>query len=364
MRFDLIVVGAGLCGATVAERAARQLGMSVLVVERRRHIAGNAYDEYDEHGLFIHRYGPHIFHTNSERVFHYLSQFTSWRIYQHRVRAMVDGQLVPVPVNLDTIAALYHVSVDEPRLPSLIQQDIVAVPRVENSRDVVVSRMGTRVYEKIFKNYTKKQWGLNPEALAPSVCGRIAIRMNRDDRYFTDRYQGIPSHGYTKMVERMLSHPNIHILLGTDFRELRGSIDYDTLVWTGPIDEYYDFRFGKLPYRSLSFQLAYHDTEFVQPVATINWPNEYDFTRVTEMKHLTGQSHSKTVLMYEFPQSDGDPYYPVPSDESQRLYLQYQTLARKEERVHFLGRLGTYQYYNMDQVVAQALHFVDTVLAR
>lgn len=359
LKFDCIVVGAGFSGSVVAERLASRFGQTVLVVERRNHIAGNAYDEYDDHGILVHRYGPHIFHTNSEKVFRYLSGFTEWICYEHRVLSYVDGQLVPIPINLDTINQLYGKALDEEGVRQFYADRRVATDRIRNSRDVIVSQVGVDLYNKFFKGYTQKQWGVTPEYLDPSVCGRIPMRTNRDPRYFTDRFQVIPKHGYTKMFQRMLSHPKIKLLLQTDFREVVDIVSFDHLFFTGPIDEYFEFKHGQLPYRSLQFEFRFEPVEYKQPVATINFPNDYDFTRITEIKRITRQKHSGTTLIYEYPTADGDPYYPMPTVESRSIYKLYQEEASSLKKVSFLGRLGSYKYYNMDQVVAQALEIVD-----
>ena len=359
--FDYLVVGAGFAGSVLAERLASQAGKRVLIVDKRNHIGGNAYDCYDDAGLLIHKYGPHIFHTNSTDVFTYLSQFTGWRPYQHRVRARVDGQLVPIPINLDTINTLYGTHFTSMELAHFFAS--VAEPRAEirTSEDVVVSKVGRELYEKLFRHYTRKQWGVDPAELDASVTARVPTRTNRDDRYFTDRHQAMPLHGFTRMFERMLAHPNISVLLSCDWRNIRNIIPYGELVYTGPIDEFFDFRFGKLPYRSLEFRWETHDQEWMQPVAVVNYTVDEAYTRVTEMKHLTGQVHSKTSLVYEYPQATGDPYYPVPQPANAALYGQYQALADTTLGTHFVGRLATYRYYNMDQVVAQALAVFDRI---
>ena len=353
--FDYLIVGAGFAGSVLAERLASQAGKTILLVDRRPHIGGNAYDHYDESGLLIHKYGPHIFHTNSAEVVEYLSQFTEWRSYQHRVLASVDGQMVPIPINLDTINQLYGLNLSSFQVEEFFAS--VAEPResIRTSEDVVVSKVGRELYEKFFRNYTRKQWGLDPSELDASVTARVPTRTNRDDRYFTDRYQVMPVHGFTRMFEKMLAHPNIKILLQTDYREIKDIIPYQEMIYTGPIDEYFDYRYGKLPYRSLEFHFETLNTGLHQPVAVVNYPNEYAYTRVTEFKHLTGQEHPKSVLVYEFPRAEGDPYYPVPRPENGELYKRYKALADRTRRVHFVGRLATYKYYNMDQVVAQAL---------
>ena len=353
--FDYLIVGAGYAGSVLAERLASQADKRVLLVDRRNHIAGNAYDCYDDDGILIHKYGPHIFHTNSSEVFHYLSQFTRWRPYQHRVLANVDGQLVPIPINLDTVNQLYGLNLTSNEVESYLAS--VAEPReaVRTSEDVVVSRVGRDLYEKFFQNYSRKQWGLDPSELDASVTARVPVRTNRDARYFSDRYQSMPLHGYTRLFQEMLSHPNIKIMLNTDYREIDGVIPYREMIYTGPVDEFFDFRYGKLPYRSLHFEFETVEVPVFQPVAVINYPNDYDYTRVTEVKYLTGQTHPKTSLVYEYPQAEGDPYYPVPRPENAEIYAQYKALADATDGVYFAGRLATYKYYNMDQVVAQAL---------
>ena len=353
--FDYLVVGAGFAGSVMAERLAAGSGKRVLIIDKRPHIGGNAYDEYDEHGILVHKYGPHIFHTNARDVFEYLSRFTEWRPYHHRVRACVDGQLVPIPINLDTINQLYGTSYDSFQVEGFYAS--IAEPRkpVKTSEDVVVSKVGRQLYEKFFRNYTRKQWGLDPSELDATVIARIPVRTNRDDRYFTDTYQAMPRHGFSRMFARMLAHPNIKIMLNTDYREIVGVIPYREVIFTGPIDEFFDFRFGRLPYRSLEFKFETVSAAQLQPVAVVNYPNDNTYTRVTEIKHITGQEHPMTTLITEYPKAEGDPYYPVPRAENAAMYQQYQQLAEATEGVHFVGRLATYRYYNMDQVVAQAL---------
>jgi UDP-galactopyranose mutase len=339
----------------LAERLARKADKKVVIVDRRQHIGGNAYDSYDDDGLLIHKYGPHIFHTNSAEVFEYLSQFTAWRPYQHRVLASVDGQLVPMPINLDTINQLYGVHLTTFEVEQFFAS--VAEPKdsIATSEDVVVSKVGRELYEKFFRNYTRKQWGMDPSELDASVTSRVPVRSNRDGRYFTDRYQAMPLHGYTRMFERILDHPNIKIMLNTDYREIRNMVPHRSMVYTGPIDEYFEYRYGRLPYRSIEFRFETIDVPTYQPAAVVNYPNEYAYTRVTEFKYLTGQTHAKTSLVYEYPRADGDPYYPIPRAENSELYKKYRALADATPDVHFVGRLATYKYYNMDQVVAQAL---------
>jgi UDP-galactopyranose mutase len=362
--FDYLVVGAGFAGAVVAERMARGFQKKVLVVDRRNHIGGNAYDHHNEDGILVHRYGPHIFHTNSEQVFQYLSQFTSWRCYEHRVLAYVDGKLVPVPINLDTVNLVYNLNLQtEEEVAEFFAARAEERQFCRTSEDVVVSKVGRDLYEKLFRNYTRKQWGKDPSELDASVTARIPVRTNRDDRYFNDRYQAMPRNGYTRLFENMLDHPNIRFELGCDFRDVIDQVKFREIVYTGPVDEFFNFRYGELPYRSLRFEHETLDMQFLQPVAVVNYPNDHAYTRVTEFKHLTGQPHRKTSVVYEYPAADGDPYYPVPNPANAALYKRYAELAASTEGVHFVGRLATYKYYNMDQVVAQALTLVKHLTA-
>jgi UDP-galactopyranose mutase len=353
--FDYLVVGAGFAGSVLAERLARGAGKQVLVIDKRRHIGGNAYDRHDEHGLLVHVYGPHIFHTNSREVFLYLSRFTKWRAYEHRVLASVDGQLVPVPINLDTLNRLHNVELSSAQAEQFLAGLVERREHLRTSEDVVLSRVGRELYAKFFRGYTRKQWGLDPSELDASVAGRVPVRTNRDGRYFTDHYQGLPLHGYTRMFENLLDHPNIRVMLNADYRDVIGHVAFREMIYTGPVDAYFDHRFGPLPYRSLEFVHETHEREWFQPVGTVNYPNEHLFTRITEFKHLTGQQHAKTSVVYEYPRAEGDPYYPVPQPANHALYQRYQQLAEQTPGVHFCGRLATYRYYNMDQVVAQAL---------
>lgn len=355
MHYDFVIVGAGYAGSVLAERLTNQSGKTVLVIDKRSHIGGNAYDYYNEDGILIHLYGPHIFHTNSPEVFAYLSQFTEWRPYEHRVLAQVDGQLLPIPINLDTVNKLYGKNFTEEELAEYFKTVGEPVETIRTSEDVVISQVGRDLYEKFFRGYTRKQWGMDPSELDKSVTARIPTRTNRDDRYFGDQFQYMPLHGFTKMFENMYKNPNIHQMLNTDFRDVKDSLSYDQLIYTGPVDEFFDHCYGKLPYRSLQFEHKTLDKEWHQPVAVVNYPQDNAYTRVTEYKHLTGQEHPKTSITFEYPQSEGDPYYPIPKPENAELYKQYKKLADETPNVHFVGRLGTYRYYNMDQVVAQAL---------
>ncbi len=353
--YDYLIVGAGLAGAVLAERLATQQGKKVLIVDKRNHIGGNTYDYYNEDGILVHKYGPHIFHTNSADVFNYLSRFTAWRPYEHKVLASVDGILVPIPINLNTINSLYGTNLNSSQVDEFLKSKAEPRDRIITSEDVVVSKIGRELYEKFFKGYTIKQWGLDPSDLDASVAARIPTRNNRDDRYFTDTFQAMPLHGYTKLFENMLSHPNISIMLNTDYKDLEDVIPYRDMIYTGPVDYYFDYCYGKLPYRSLEFRFETIEAPVHQATGTVNYPNEHLYTRTTEFKYLTGQKHAKTTIVYEYPKENGDPYYPVPRKENAALYKKYQLLAEGLQNVYFTGRLGTYKYYNMDQVVAQSL---------
>ena len=353
--FDYLIVGAGFAGSVLAERLATDANKKILIVDKRSHVGGNAYDHYDDHGILVHKYGPHIFHTNSRDIFDYLGRFTEWRPYQHRVLASVDGQLVPIPINLDTINKLYGMKLTAAEVEQFLESIAEKRHPILTSEDVVVNKVGRELYEKFFRGYTRKMWGMDPSELHSSVTARIPTRTNRDDRYFTDTYQAMPLHGYTRMFERMLAHPNIKIMLNTDYQEIAGVVPYRSMIYTGPVDAFFDCRFGKLPYRSLEFEHRTLTQAQFQPVGTMNFPNDHAYTRVTEFKHLTGQTHAHTSVVYEYPCAEGDPYYPVPKAENDELYAKYKQLADETPDVHFVGRLATYKYYNMDQVVAQAL---------
>ncbi len=367
-QYDTLVVGAGYAGSIMAERLASQLGQRVLVVDRRDHVAGNAYDYVDEHGVLVHRYGPHIFHTNADVVVDYLSRFTEWRPYEHRVLARVGEQLLPMPINRTTINELYGLDLrTEEDVEAFYAERREPVELMRTSEDAVVAKVGRELYELFFRGYTRKQWERDPSELHASVCARIPVRTNTDDRYFTDRFQKMPRDGYTAMFERILD--GIDVRLGTSYEDVRDEVAYDHLVWTGPVDEFFGHRFGKLPYRSLEFELRNAPTPdggCLQPVASINEPRfETPYTRTTEFRHMTGQAdHPSSTVAVEFPRSEGDPYYPVPTDEARALYKRYEQLANAREDVTFVGRLARYQYLNMDQVVGQALATYERLAAR
>ena len=355
-KIDVLVVGAGFAGSVVARELA-DAGRKVLIIDKRPHIAGNAYDSYNAHGVLIHNYGPHIFHTNSEKVVRWLSRFTEWRFYEHRVLAKVGEQLLPIPINRTTINKLYGLNLDEDGVANYLEQNREPRNPIKTSEDVVLNSVGNDLCNKFFRGYTQKQWGLDLSELSAGVAARIPTRTNEDDRYFTDTYQLMPLAGYTAMFKRMLDHPNITVELGIDFSKTREDYQAKTVVYTGPIDEYYNFSFGKLAYRSLRFEHKHIvEVEKYQSVGTVNFPNDYAYTRTTEFKHLSGQKIKGTSLVSEYPQSEGDPYYPIPRPENEALFKKYQNLAEAEKGVFFVGRLAQYRYYNMDQVVATAIN--------
>jgi UDP-galactopyranose mutase len=355
--FDILIIGAGFAGSVLAERFASANGQRVMLVDRRPHVGGNAYDRLDAAGILIHQYGPHIFHTNSDEIFQYLSMFTKWRPYEHRVLASIKGKLLPIPINRTTLNLLYGVSLEtEEEAAAFLASRAEKRETIKTSEDVVVSSVGWDLYEKFFRGYTRKQWGMDPSELDKSVAARVPARTNTDNRYFTDKIQAMPLHGFTRMFENMLDHPNIAIELGVDFEDLRDETIADRIIFTGPIDEYFDYCYGRLPYRSLQFEHKTLDQEWLQPVAVVNYPETTTpYTRITEYKHLTGQRAAKTSITYEYPAATGDPYYPVPKPENQALFKRYEQLAQNVRNVTFAGRLATYRYYNMDQIVGQAL---------
>jgi UDP-galactopyranose mutase len=356
--FDYMIVGAGFAGSVLAERLTSQLGKRVLLIDKRPHIAGNAYDEKDAAGVLMHKYGPHIFHTNSDEVSGHLSQFTKWRPYEHRVLASIrGGLLVPMPINRTTLNLMYGLNLQtDEDAEAYLQSRAEPVEKIRTSEDVVISKVGRELYETFFRGYTRKQWAMDPSELDKSVTARVPTRTNDDDRYFTDKFQAMPAEGYTRMFENMLDQKGLSIELGVEFEDARAEAVYDRLIFTGPVDEYFDHRYGKLPYRSLAFKHETLDQEWFQSVGTVNHPDEATpYTRISEYKHLTGQVSDRTTITYEYPRADGDPYYPVPRPENQALYKRYEALALETPNVHFVGRLATYRYYNMDQVVGQAL---------
>lgn len=371
--FNTIIIGAGYAGLILAERLASQQNEKVLVIEQRQHIGGNAYDRFDEHGVLVHEYGPHIFHTRSKDVWDYLSQFTEWHYYEHRVLAKIDGKEVPIPFNLNTIDQLFPKEMAarmQDKLVSLLGYNVkVPILKLREQDDADLKFLADYVYDKVFLQYTLKQWGIGPEELDPTVTGRVPVYISRDDRYFQDKYQGLPKFGYTEMFKRMMDHPNIHVMLNTKYQDvmtiaaegnmLFGQPFTGKIIYTGMIDELFNFEFGELPYRSLRFEYDTFDVAYKQTVGQLNSPNSYDFTRTTEYKHLTGQTHAKTTLAREYPESyvrgENTPYYPIIADENQQKYKQYKQLADNLPNVYLVGRLAEYKYYDMDAVVATAL---------
>ena len=358
----VLIVGAGFAGC-VSARILADSGSTCVIIERRDHVGGNAFDYKDEHGILVHRYGPHIFHTNSKKVFSFLSRFTDWHFYEHQVLASVENKLYPIPINQNTINSLYGLDLNEEEVQKYLESVKVSL-EVKTSEDVVLSSVGIDLCDKFFRGYTRKQWGLELRDLSPGVAARIPTRCNTDNRYFEDQYQFIPSPSYSKMFENMLDHKNIRLILGTKFdKKLFSDSGFDHLIFTGPIDEYYDFKFGRLPYRSLSFDFKYFaNCDSFQPVAQINYPNDFEFTRVTEFKKITGQRHSGTTLAYEFPQASGEPFYPIPTPDNAKQFSKYQGEAKDETCVTFIGRLAQYKYFNMDQVVGSAIAKVQALI--
>ncbi len=365
MKTDWLIVGAGFTGSVLAERIASQLGQTVILVEQRQHLGGNAYDYYDDHGVLVHQYGPHIFHTNAQYIWDYLAQFTEWRSYYHRVLAVINGKTVPVPFNLNSLEALLPPHYAAKLAQQLIEQygfDVkVPILKIrDTAKGEDLKWLVEYIYENVFLHYTVKQWGLKPDELSPSVTARVPIYISRDDRYFQDKFQGLPKFGYTKLFQRLLNHPKIKLLLNTRYQEVAEDIHYQRLIFTGPIDEFFNYLHGELPYRSLAFKYLHTEQDYCQTVATINYPNEYAYTRTTEFKHLTGQRVYGSTYIEEYPQvyrrGENIAYYPIPKDEYRAWYRKYELEAEKlQKSVLFAGRLADYQYYNMDQAVARAL---------
>lgn len=355
MQYEYLIVGAGLSGLTMAERIANVLNEEVLIVEKKSHIGGNCFDSFNEDGILIHNYGPHIFHTNHKDVWDYLSQFTKWNYYQHRVLTYIDGQYIPMPITSETINKLYNLNLSNFEVEKFLAEQAESIDNIKNSEDVVLSKAGRDIYEKFFKNYTKKQWDAYPDELDKSVISRIPVRYNRDIRYFTNKYQGMPKYGYTNMCIKMIDNPRIHVLLNTDYKDVVNEIKYEKLIYTGPVDYFFDYKFEKLKYRSIRFEYETLNTDSYQDAAVVNYPNDYDFTRITEFKKLTGQEAFNTTIMKEYPTWEGEPYYPYPVKECAEQYKLYKSECEKQNRVIFIGRLAEYKYYDMDAVVKRAL---------
>lgn len=355
MTFKYIIIGAGISGITLAQKLSTELNEHVLIIDKRNHIGGNCYDYYNNDGILIHKYGPHIFHTNHKEVWDYLSKFTEWNYYQHRVLTYIDGNYIPMPITTETINKLYNLNLSNGEVEQFLNGQAIDIKEIKNSEDVVLSKAGKEIYEKFFKNYTKKQWDVYPDQLDSSVISRIPVRYNRDTRYFADKYQGMPKYGYTKMFEKMIDNPKVHILLNTDYKDVISDLQYEKLIYTGSIDYFFDYKYGKLKYRSERFEFETINSESYQPVAVVNYPNDYDFTRITEYKKLTNQKCDKTTIAREYPTWDGEPYYPVPQKEYIELYKKYEQDAKCLSNVIFIGRLAEYKYYNMDAAIYKAL---------
>ncbi|MCR5185532.1 MAG: UDP-galactopyranose mutase [Clostridia bacterium] len=354
MKYKYVVVGAGLAGLTIAERIATQLHEKVLIIEKRNHIGGNVYDEYNDDGILVQKYGPHTFHTDDKEIFDFVCKYSKWHEYQHRVLSYVDGNFVPMPISLETINKLYNMNLSEDEMESFIESKRIIIDKIETSEDVVLSQGGTDIYEKFFKYFTIKQWGVSPAELDKSVISRIPFRKNRDTRYFTDKYQGNPYGGFTKMCEKMIDYPQISVMLNTDYKEVISDIEYEKMIYTGPIDYYFNYEYGKLKWRSIKFIFETHDCESYQPVASTRWPKDYDYTRITEFKKMTGQKHDKTTILKEIPCDGEEPFYTFPTEEWKNLAQKYRDKAGKEKNVIFLGRLAEYKYYDMDDVIRRA----------
>lgn len=351
----VLVVGAGFAGATCARRLADS-DVLIDIIDQREHVGGNAYDHRDDNGILIHKYGPHLFHANDKRIIEFLSRFTNWRFYEHRVLVKDKKKLIPFPINRLTLETIYDKPFSQEEAKEYLESVKIDIPNIYSSEDVVLSSVGYELCELFFRNYTKKQWGVDLSELSAGVAARIPTRTNDDDRYFTDAYQFMPLNGYTSLFSNMLDHPNITLLLGTDYFDMRDQEQYDHIVYTGKVDQYFNYKYGKLPYRSLRFE---HETlegvGHFQAVGTVNYPNEEEFTRITEFKHLTGQIDKSTSIVREYPCSEGDPFYPIPRQENWDMYRMYKKDVESTQNVTFVGRLAEYKYYNMDQVVASAL---------
>lgn len=378
---DFLIIGAGFAGLVAAERLATA-GWKCTVVDRRNHIAGNAYDATDAAGVLTHRYGPHYFRTNSEKVLKYVSRFTDWHHVNYTIQSFTDDRYWPFPINLNTFEQLIGRPSSEAEFTTWLANNRHDIPNPQNSEEVILSQVGTDLYERFFKGYTLKQWKRHPRELDASVCGRIPIRTNRDNRYLSESFQALPAKGYTALFENLLANtPNITLRLGIDFLEAKATIPHRHLIFTGPIDEYFNRRFGPLPYRSLRFEPESFSKEqlitrqpisgksgFWQPAVQVNYPDAgIPHTRIVEIKHATGQRIDATTIVREYPKNwtpDDEPYYPIPAPDARTAYQQYAALAAAEPHTTFIGRLATYRYYNMDQVTAMALTATEKLLTR
>lgn len=358
---DYLIVGAGLAGSTCARLLAEK-GQKVVIIEKRDHIAGNTFDYRNEHGLLVHKYGPHAFHTRHQSVWVFLSRFTDWQPYEHVVKVWIGGKFLSIPINVNTVNDLYGAHFTEANIQNEFFNRVrVNIPEISNAAEMVISKVGTELYELFFKNYTLKQWGIPAEALDKEVTARIPIRQNFDDRYFDDPWQGIPAQGYTTMVAKMLDHENISVILNTNWTDVKDKLDTRQIIYSGPIDEYFGFKYGKLGYRSLKFLWETHHQQYYQPVAQVNYPNDYDFTRITEFKHMTGEVSPVTTIAKEIPTDLGEPYYPIPMRSNREISAKYMQEAMNLPRVRFIGRLGLYKYANMDLVVKEAMELIEQI---
>ncbi len=359
-----LIVGCGLSGVVLAERLAKQFHEEVLIIDRRNHVGGNIYDYQDaETNITVHKYGPHVFHTNDKAVWNYLSQFTDWHRFMYRVKAVMDGIEVNIPFNLDSLHKVFPRQLAEKLEEKLINKfgfnKKIPILELRKTQDADLEFLADYVYQKVFLGYTVKQWGVKPEDLDKSVSGRVPVYISRDSRYFQDKYQGIPANGYTAMIEKMLQNPLIKVELNTDFKDILSHIEYERLFFSGAIDEYFNYALGRLPYRSLNIVFKTHNCEYLQSGPQINFPENYDYTRSVEYKYYLDEKSDKTIVSYEYscPYKEGknERYYPIPNNDNQQLYNRYLSKAQKLKNVYFIGRLGDYKYYNMDQTVARAL---------
>lgn len=369
--FDIVIIGAGMAGSVLAEKFASN-GKKVLIIERRRHVAGNCYDEVDDNGILIHKYGPHLFHTDDAQVWEYLSRFTDWHLYHHRVKAVIDGKPVYIPFNLNTLHEVFTRNMADKLEQTLLENfeygKKIPILELKKSMNKELQFLADFIYEKIFLHYSEKQWGLSPDKISGAVTARVPVLIGRDDRYFNDRFQAMPLRGYTRLVQNMLDHKNIKLLLNTDFHEvmeLRGEQIYlfrkkfkGRLIYTGQLDELFDKKFGELPYRSIDMKYQTVDTEFFQSAPVVNYPNNYDFTRITEFKHIHPAKTPRTTILREYPQpyvaGKNEPYYPIFTDEARAAYEKYSAELSRFQNITALGRLAEYRYYDIDDVVKRA----------
>ncbi|EKD32416.1 MAG: hypothetical protein ACD_77C00103G0027 [uncultured bacterium] len=360
-KYDLLIVGAGISGAVLAERFASQNNAKVLIIDKRDHIGGNCYDFIDENGILMNKYGAHLFHTNDEDVWEYIHKFSEWQRWDHRVFGSIEGKIINIPVNINTVNALCGTNIkNESEMNQWLETVQVKYEKITNSEEIAKSRVGEELYKKLFLDYTFKQWNKYPNELDPSVLSRIPVRNNFDERYFDDRYQVLPKYGYTKFIENILSHPNIKVLTNTNYFQIKDIIDFKTLIFTGSIDRYFENAgFEKLEYRSIEFtEERYKNMNFYQPNSVVNYPEPHiPYTRIVEYKHFLNQQSPHTTIVKEITKDFGEPYYPVPNKTNLLLYEKYKQLADFEKDTYFIGRLASYKYFNMDQAITNSLDF-------